>query len=343
MSTNKNINSNEIAKIAGVSRSTVSKVINNYPDIPEKTKKKVLDAISKHNYKPNRFASVLKGIPQKVIALYIHTTANDTTDGQMNNLDSSYIMGVVSHFIMATKQHDHSLMVELIHEDEEATEIEARIRESFNSKAICAAVFVGLTDSSVFIDSLVKSGYDIASIDRDVAKDYSAINVTTDDEKSTYNATKHLVDSGFSHIAFIGGDETKLSARSREIGYKKAVLENKMKPTIIGCGYSEKLGSLAVNRFVGLPEIDALVCASDAIAHGFIGRMREIDSVRLDNMGLIGFENNSFNDYQTPGLSSVAIDYQQMANDTVESLLRKGESPDVIVRTQLIVRESSMK
>ena len=248
MSSNRNINSSEIAKIAGVSRSTVSKVINNYPDIPEKTRKKVLDAIADHNYKPNRFASVLKGIPQKVIALYIHTTTNDTTDGPMNNLDSSYVMGVVSNFIMATKQHDHSLLVEMIHEDEDAAEVEARIRDSFNSKSIYAAVFIGLTDNSVFIDRLVESGYQIASVDRYVSDDYAAINVTTDDEEGAYRATKHLAESGFSHIAFIGGDETKLSARRREDGYTRAALESGMSPIVIGCGYSEKLGALAVKE-----------------------------------------------------------------------------------------------
>lgn len=343
MSSNTNINSSEIAKIAGVSRSTVSKVINDYPDIPEKTKKKVLDAIAAHNYKPNRFASVLKGIPQKVIALYIHTTTNDTKDGHMNNLDSSYMMGVVSNFIMATKQHDHSLMVEMIHEDEDSAEIEERIRDNFNSKSICAAAFVGLTNRSVFIDRLVESGYNIASIDRTVSGDYSAINVTTDDESSAYEATKHLAGNGFSQIAFIGGDETKLSARSRDIGYRKAAQEHGMAPIVIGCGYSEKLGSLAVNKFIELPEIDALVCASDAIAYGFIRKMREIDRVRLDNIGLIGFEDISFNDYQNPKLSSVAIDYRQMANDTVESLIKEDEYNQIIVRTELMIRESSMK
>ncbi|PSW22152.1 LacI family transcriptional regulator [Photobacterium sanctipauli] len=343
MSSNRNINSSEIAKIAGVSRSTVSKVINNYPDIPEKTRKKVLDAISDHNYKPNRFASVLKGIPQKVIALYIHTTSNDTADGHMNNLDSAYMMGVVSNFIMATKQHDHSLLVEMIHEDEDAAEVESRIRDNFNSKSICAAVFVGLTDNSLFIDNLVESGYNIASIDRNVSQEHAAINVTTDDEGGAYRAAKHLAENGFSHIAFIGGDETKLSARSREDGYKRAATEYGMTPVVIGCGYSEKLGSLAVNRFVELSEIDALVCASDAIAHGFIGKMREIDSNRLDGIGLIGFENIAFNDYQNPSLSSVAIDYQQMANDTVESLLKPEKAVKVCVNTELIVRDSSMQ
>ncbi|MGF1680345.1 substrate-binding domain-containing protein [Photobacterium minamisatsumaniensis] len=139
------------------------------------------------------------------------------------------------------------------------------------------------------------------------------------------------------------GDETKLSARNREVGYRRAILENGMTPIVIGCGYSEKLGSLAVNKFIELPEIDAVVCASDAIAHGFIGRMRETDNVRLNNIGLIGFENISFNDYQHPSLSSVAINYQQMANDTVQSLLKSDEYAQVIVRTELKTRESSVK
>ncbi|MDN5305171.1 MAG: LacI family transcriptional regulator [Fusobacteriaceae bacterium] len=65
------ITSNEIAKIVGVSRSTVSKVLNNYPSIPEKTRKKVLDAIEKYGYEPNFAAQSLAGKENRVIGVFI--------------------------------------------------------------------------------------------------------------------------------------------------------------------------------------------------------------------------------------------------------------------------------
>ena len=67
------MNSTQIAKLAGVSRSTVSKVLHDYPDIPEETKQRVLDIIKKYNYKPNVASQALRGISPKVIGVYFST------------------------------------------------------------------------------------------------------------------------------------------------------------------------------------------------------------------------------------------------------------------------------
>ena len=68
--------SEEIAKIAGVSRSTVSRVINNYPNVPDETKKKVLEVIEKYNYQPNTCARVLAGKKSDTIGLFIVSIAD---------------------------------------------------------------------------------------------------------------------------------------------------------------------------------------------------------------------------------------------------------------------------
>ncbi|MGR5063097.1 LacI family DNA-binding transcriptional regulator [Photobacterium sp. DNB22_13_2] len=336
------INSSQIAKLAGVSRSTVSKVINNYPDIPEDTKKKVLAVIEAHDYKPNKFASVLKGIPQKVVALYIHATKNDMEAGNLDNLDSSYVMGIISHFIFAAKLHDHSLMVELIHENEDQTEIARQIKDNFDSKAICAAVFLGLTDNSHFIDNLVDAGYNIASIDRKVSTLESAFNITTDDEESAYLATKHLIANDYRNIALIGGDPAKQSARSRESGYRRAMTESTLTEKIINCGYSEKLGAKAADTLLTHKyRIDAVLCASDIIAYGLINRLREKDESYLMSLGIIGFDNIAFNSYQRPSLSSVAVDYKAMAEMTINALLKDDQKPEYVIPTKLFTRDSS--
>ncbi|WEM44770.1 LacI family DNA-binding transcriptional regulator (plasmid) [Photobacterium sp. DA100] len=336
------MNSSQIAKLAGVSRSTVSKVINNYPDIPEDTKKKVLAVIKKHDYKPNKFASVLKGIPQKVVALYIHATKNDMDAGNLDNLDSSYVMGIISHFIFAAKLHDHSLMVELIHENEDQTQIERQIKENFDSKAICAAVFLGLTDNSHFIDNLVNAGYNIASIDRKIATEGAGVNITTNDEESAYLATKHLISNGYTQITLIAGDPDKQSARSREHGYLRAIEEHGLSAHKLDCGYSEKLGAQAADQLLAAQkQPDAILCASDIIAYGLIGRMREKNEDYLMSLGIAGFDNIAFNSYQRPSLTSVAVDYKEMAETTIEALLRDESHSEFIISTKLFARDSS--
>lgn len=341
MTNNKKLTSTQIAKLAGVSRSTVSKVINDYPDIPEETKRQVMSVIEEHDYKPNVFSSALKGIPQKVVTLYLHTTKNDALASTMDNLDSSYVMSVMSNFIYCANRKGYSLQVEIIHECDDPDKVYKRISGAFDDKLICSAVFLGLTDKSEFIDKLVAQNYKIATIDRLIDTQYSAFNVTTNDFSGAYLATKALIDEGYQNIAFVTGDHTKLSARQRESGYKQALNEEEMNTNVIQCGYSEVL-AIEIAQDIAQSEktIDALLCASDIIAYGLI---KELDSHFFDEVGLVGFDNLPFNDFQTPPLSSVGVDYQQMADETLDVILGDAKRSTVSVRTKLHERSSSKR
>lgn len=337
----KKLTSTQIAKLAGVARSTVSKVINNYPDIPEATKQKVMAVIEEHQYKPNVFSSALKGIPQKVITLYIHTTKNDALASTMDNLDSAYVMSVMSNFIYCANQKGYSLQVEIIHECDDQQQVFSKIRNAFDDKLICAAVFLGLTDHSTFIDQLTLQNYRVAAIDRLVEESCKALNVLTDDLQGAYQATKALIAQGYQYIAFVGGDATKLSARKREEGYLKALKEAKLVSHIIPCGYSEVLArSVAKDIANSEVNIDALLCASDIIAYGLI---RELDSHYFDKVGIVGFDNLPFNEYQQPPLSSVSVDYKQMAEATLDALISDETVKQVMVGTTFHQRASSVK
>ncbi|RJX69405.1 LacI family transcriptional regulator [Vibrio sinensis] len=333
MTHNKKLTSTQIAKLAGVARSTVSKVINNYPDIPEATKQKVMAVIEQHNYKPNVFSSALKGIPQKIITLYLHTTANDSLTSSMGNLDSSYVMSVMTNFIYCASQQGYLLQVEVINESDCQESVLKRIKATFNERLICAAVFLGLTDNATFIDRLAEQGYKVFSIDRIIDDSLDGFNVTTDDFNGSYEATRLFLDRGLTEISFIGGDFTKLSARQREAGYRAALKEANITPDVIPCGYSELLArSIAEDLLKRGAKPEAIVCASDIIAYGII---KVCGREFLENVKLIGFDDLPFNEYQQPPLSSVAVDFHQMAEDTIKAIIDGCESKRIIAKTQL--------
>ena len=93
MRANKDINSNEIARLAGVSRSTVSRVINNYPNVPPETREKVMKIIEQYNYFPNISAQVLAGKRAKSIGVFLVARGQFSSDILTNLLITSVIEG----------------------------------------------------------------------------------------------------------------------------------------------------------------------------------------------------------------------------------------------------------
>lgn len=339
---NKTINSVEIARLAGVSRSTVSKVINNYPDIPEATKTKVRSVIEEYGYTPNASAQVLKGKAQNVIALYVFASEEDTEADPMCRVGSPYVMGVISNFILEANRYGHRLMIELLRYNEDDEVLIRQIQGHFQSKSIAAAAFLGLSEAKTFIDQLVAENYPIAVIDRPIDAGKQAVNISTDDLQGAWLATRHLIDQGFKKVLFIGGDKEKRSAQMRAEGYRKAMGEHGLTPDLMAGGYSEEVGKSAARQMIAMDKRpEAVVCASDAIAYGLIHYLHDADPEYLDKLALVGFDNSYFNDYQRPSLSSIRIDFQAMARQTVQALLDAENYQDKPVPVELVVRESS--
>lgn len=338
----KSINSTQIAKLAGVSRSTVSKVINNYPDIPEETKKKVRSVIEKHRYVPNASAQVLKGKPQSVIALYVYASEVDVEADSLCSLNSPYVMSVISNFIMTANQHDHRLMIELLRHGQDEQDIIRGIEDLFESKSIAAAAFLGLTDSVKFIDKLIAHNYPLAVIDREINDHYQAVNIFTDDFCGSYEATSHLIEEGFRRIAFVKGDSNKHSARSREMGFLKAMNQHGLKPVLIDATFNQQGGMKAADSLLNMESRpEAVVCASDGTAYGLIQRLHESDEQYVNQLGIIGFDNTFFNDFQRPPLSSVKVDFAAMAQQTVTALLQPEHYQPTPIPVEVVVRASS--
>ncbi|WP_263078330.1 LacI family transcriptional regulator [Endozoicomonas sp. Mp262] len=336
------VNSTQIARLAGVSRSTVSKVINNYPEIPEETKEKVQAVIKEHRYTPNTSARVLKGKAQDVIALYVYASAIDSEADSLCQLGSHYVMGVISNFIMAANQQDHRIMIELLKYGEDEQEVLHRIQGHFESKSIAAAAFLGLPVTPGFIDRLVAENLPIAVIDRPVDTRMQAVNIYTDDYQGMQDATHHLINKGYRRIAFISGDRDKYSARMRAEGYHRAMEKYNLNVNVISGEYSEKSGANAADTLLAMaPRPDAVVCASDAIAYGLIQRLHLVDQDYLKKLGLVGFDDNAFNDFQYPPLSSVKVDFAAMAHRTVSALLKPETFDATPIPIKLVVRASS--
>lgn len=338
----RNINSTDIAKLAGVSRSTVSKVINNYQDIPEETRDRVLNVIKDTGYQPNIFAKILKGIPQTAIALYIYAYEIDLEYNNMSGLDSPYVMGIVSNFIKAAKKYNHKLYIELLESSDNEKEIEARISQDFDSKIISSAVFLGLPENILFINRLIDKNYRIGLIDYEIKERNNAFSILTDERKGCIDVLDKMKNLDNVDVCFIGGKDNKRSARIRLETCKNYALMNDLKFSHIDGFFSEQTGISAAKKILEIPMLErpnAFLFSSDTVGHGFIKIMKENDPEYLAKIILCGFDNSPFDSLQIPALSSLSHDFGAIAEHTLVELLAP-KPKNKIVPLTLICRES---
>ena len=341
------INSTKIAKLAGVSRSTVSKVINNYPDIPQSTKDKVMAIINENNYKPNIYAQVLKGIAPKVICIYIHVSYKDA----MKEFNSHYMMTMLSNFVYEAEQIGYSMSVEMVRANEDQKKILEKITNTFLEKRIESAVFIGQTSDDTYIDELVKRGFKLASIDRSVDVGGNSFNVITDDADGAYRATELLYKNGYKNIMHIGGDLKKLSSRSRVKGYEKSVTKHGGQIIKLNGTYTAEFGQECADIFCKeyLDKVDSIVFGNDTIATGFIIRMMQLDPQVLNKIGYIGFDDDVIDTLFTPTISSMVVDFKGITKATLQALTANSEDKDQEIpheihsKMLLIERDSSSK
>ena len=217
------MNSSEIAKLAGVSRSTVSRVINNYPNVPEETREKVLKVIKEYDYVPHASARMLAGSKNRVIGLFIIDMMHKESSMKHRITKSPYFLEFTSSVIETASEMGYTVLVHIIH-NEEGYE---KIKECYYNKTISGGIFIGQNDGDEYIKAIIEKGYKVVLVDQSINVDDPIYNkcmiVNADNFNGAYNATKYLIDKNHTQIAHITGETTKLSSNDRVRGYKKAL------------------------------------------------------------------------------------------------------------------------
>ena len=145
----KRINSNDIAKLAGVSRSTVSRVVNGYPNVPEETRKKVMKVIKEHRYYPLLSGQLLTGKGTKTLGLFWMGRSGIAHDP----LTSSYFM----HIVDAAARRGYLVLACILDNISEKHNINY-VRKIFMEGRIDAGIFVGTSNTEPLVDELI--GFD---------------------------------------------------------------------------------------------------------------------------------------------------------------------------------------
>lgn len=326
----------DIARISGVSRSTVSRVINGDRNVSDTTRERVLEVIQQYNFQPNLAARGLAAGHTHVLGLVIPQGVGAIFTDPFFPL---LIQGVSS----ACNAQDYSVMLWLAEPEYERN----TIRQILYSGLIDGVIVSSMLLDDPILESLMESQMPFVTVGRHPTND--RINyVDVDNRSGAKEAINYLQRSGRKRIAMITGPQNTVAGRDRLEGYQDALRERNGQrdpKLVIESDFSETGGFFAMQRLMP-HKPDAVFCASDMIASGAIRALHELNASVPDDVAVIGFDDIPQASRINPPLTTVRQPIQQtgvMAAETLmDVILHPNDQPRrIVLTTELIIRASA--
>lgn len=325
----------EIARLANVSRSTVSRVVNGDPNVREKTRQQVQRVIQEAGFHPNRAARSLAGGRTHVLGLVIpRGVSRFFTDPYFSIL----IQGVTS----ACNARDYSVMLWLAEPEHERRTINQVMYNGLIDGVIVTAMMM----NDAIVQALVESPLPFILIGR--YPETSKISyVDTDNLSGAYQMVAYLLRLGRQRIATITGPQNTYVGIDRLEGYQRALRERGlvMQPELVVDGdFTEDGGYQAASTLLA-QKPDAIFAASDTMALGAMRAVRDAGRRIPEDIAVVGFDDLPFAARSDPPLTTVRQPIHRLGAMAVDTLLEQMDHPDaaprrVVLPTELIVRTS---
>ncbi|BAH08365.1 LacI family DNA-binding transcriptional regulator [Clostridium kluyveri] len=326
----------DVAKEAGVSIATVSRVLNDVDVVNEETKKKVLAAIKKLGYRPNIVARSLKTQKTRTIGIIIPDISNQ------------FYPEIVRGAEDVANIYDYNIMLCNTDLDmEKETEYLKVLKEKMSDGVLYMSN--SLEEDML---NLIKQ-LQIPMVLVETTNDKEDIpSVTIDNEKAAYDGVTYLINKGNRKIAYIGASEDMANASAvRYKGYKKALEENNLqvdKNRTYFSNLKAKDGYEGINKILDRVDVDAIFCSSDEIAMGAINALRDRGIKVPEDVDVMGFDNIYSASIFYPKLTTVAQPIYDMGSVGMRMLIKlinnqKMDNTNYVLPHQLIERDSCKK
>ncbi len=327
----------DIAKLANVSKSAVSIVLNNKKGVSEKTRQKVLDTIKKYNYNPNHLAQSLAAKETKSIGLII------------KEIDNPYFAKVMKGVYDTCSKLGYSV---LLGSSELSEEKESEIINALLNKRVDGLLISPLQseDSNYsYLINLLKENYPLVILGE--VKNYSTNIVDIDNVAAAYDAVSYLIKLGHSRIAHFAGPVHSGHGQKRLEGYKQALIDNNIPINnnyIISVEpytpFGYKSGKELFSKNIELPS--AVFCYNDLVAIGLIKALLELKIKVPKAVSVVGFDNIDFSEYVKIPLTTIqmpAYEIGKAASNLLVKQITNSTNPlheKVILEHKLIERDS---
>lgn len=310
----------DVAKHAGVAISTVSKVLNNYPNISEETKKKVNEAIAELNFVPNSIAAALSSKQSGRVALLINMI---TQTQAIDEIDMQYLSGamyqakelgidVITVFFSMIK--DYSV---------------EEITRYFQSQNISGIVIYGMSKEDKVLHQLIASKtFKIVLIDAPMVNENTSC-VWIDHRQAQYDVARRTIEENTcKRVLYIAGKKNGYVTDRRLEGIKQLVEDKKLQILIRNGEFSELEARKITFRYA--KNKDVVVCASDLMAIGAMKALTEMDIFRP----VCGFDGIMLMGYVGKQMNTIKQNFSNISAEAIKEIYRLmngGEGQEIIL------------
>ncbi|MCX7761201.1 MAG: LacI family transcriptional regulator [Candidatus Kryptonium sp.] len=318
----------DVAKVAGVSISTVSRVLNGTAPVSDELKKKVMETVEFLDYKPSVLAKGLRKGVTRTIGFIIPDITNP--------FFSLMVRGAEDYL----KRKDYCL---IIGSSDQSEIQEKRLLTAF-SERVDGIIFTGTGKQNEVLDNIIKKGKKVVFLDR-VIKGFNTSYVVSDNYGGMKALVEYLVSKGYKSFFFINGQKETLSAQNRYKAFvdtlKAHGIENYEH---VFSSFTYESGYKYAKALSKLP--DVVVCGNDLIAYGVISALKEMGLSIPSDVAVTGYDDILFSEHYKPSLTTVRQPIYDMGRKAAEMIIKmindKTSQPNgVILPNEIVIRESA--
>ncbi len=323
----------EVAVKAGVSSTTVSRVLNNPALVKSSTRARVMKAVAEFKYHPNLHAQTLAGGRSRTIGMIVSNLENPLFLDIFRQLDADALAA--------------NLEVIVANTDNLPARLASSVRLMIGRRVTGLDVVVSEMDTHL-IDELTDSSIPVVFHDLVTARQ-NITNIRVNYRSGIGKIVKYLHSLGHERMAFVGHHDSLGPTGERQTAFSRAVAQ--CSPTIetrsVKHADGFEGGRLATRELLATGFAPtAIVCADDFMAVGVLRELREYGLRVPQDVSVAGFDNIKLSEFSSPPLTTVHVPRQQIGHMAFECLVPGGKSPriprrDILIDPELVVREST--
>lgn len=308
---------NEVAKRAGVSIATVSRVLNNSESVNEETRMKILKAIKELKYQPSRVAKRLRS----------KSGAGNLLGVLIPDIQNPFYVDVLRGIEDVAYENNYVIIMCNFNQDEKK---EAMYLDILESEAIDGLIAAPAHEDDQRIKKILRNGLPLVCVDRSL-KGVDTDIVWVNNEESAFHAVSFLIERGYKRIAHIGGLTTIPSSRLRDAGYRRALLAGGLpvdENLVVHGDSSYASGIRFMEQLLNLPsKPDAVFTGNNLIT---LGALEVINNRKLripQDIAILGFDDMNWSNALNPPLTAVRQPAYEIGKRAGELLIQRIRDP----------------